>query len=94
LSDTQLTKNKHMTEEERQEIQECLEHDMTFKAIGKRIGKDQTTVSKEVKKHLTRKESTVRRRNKDGTPVKNGTCTQLLKAPFVCNPCAKRHNNC
>ena len=39
---------KHLTEEDRQEIQDCLNHGMTFKQIARRIGKDQTTVSKEV----------------------------------------------
>ena len=43
------SKNKHMTLQDRIEIQECLSKGMTFKAIGQRIGKDQTTVSKEVK---------------------------------------------
>ena len=46
-------KNKHMTIEDRQEIMECLDKGMTFKAIAQRIGKDPTTISKEVKKHLT-----------------------------------------
>ena len=45
-------KYKHMTLEDRIEIQECLSKDVTFKDIGKRISKDQTTISKEVKKHL------------------------------------------
>ena len=44
-------KNKHMTLDDRMEVQECLEKSMTFKAIGRRIGKDPTTVSKEVKLH-------------------------------------------
>lgn len=44
-----LKKNKHMTLDERIEIQECLNKGMTFKAIAQRIGKDPTTVSKEVK---------------------------------------------
>ncbi len=35
---------KHLTEEDRQEIQDCLNHGMTFKQIARRIGKDQTTV--------------------------------------------------
>ena len=43
---------KHLTDEQRMEIQECLYHGMTFKAIGRRIEKDQTTVSKEVKGHM------------------------------------------
>jgi len=46
-------KNKHMTLEDRIENQECLDHGMTFKAIAKRAGKDQTTISKEVKKHMS-----------------------------------------
>ena len=37
-------KHKHLTIEERDEIQACLDHGMGFKAIGQRIGKDQTTV--------------------------------------------------
>jgi len=45
-------KGKHLTLDERIEIQECLNHGMTFKDISKRIGKDQTTVSKEVKRHI------------------------------------------
>ena len=44
-------KNKHMNLDERIEIQECLNKGMTFKAIGQRIGKDPTTVLKEVKLH-------------------------------------------
>ena len=35
-------KNKHLTLEDRIEIQECLQKGMTFKAISKRIGKDTT----------------------------------------------------
>lgn len=43
-------KNKHMTLDDRIEIQECLSKGMTFKAIGERIGKSQTTISREVKR--------------------------------------------
>jgi IS30 family transposase len=80
----QARKSKHLMEEEREEIQECLNHGMTFKAIGKRIGKDQTTVSKEVKRHLVIKESGMRRRMEDGTAMRNVPCPKLVKAPFVC----------
>ena len=34
-------KNKHLTLEDRNTIQQCLEHGMTFKAIAAQIGKDQ-----------------------------------------------------
>ena len=71
------SKNKHMSFEERLEIQECLEHGMTYKAIAKRIGKDPTTVSKEVKKHVTVVSSSVKRRQPDGTLFEGiGTSTE------------------
>jgi len=80
-------KNKHMTLDERIEIQECLDKGMTFKAIGQRIGKGQTTVSKEVKKHFEIYTNSFCKTNE--------CCPKHLKAPFVCNGCPKRnHSNC
>jgi len=87
-------KNKHLTMEDRIEIQECLNHGVTFKATAARIGKDQTTVSKEVKRHLVVKPSPIKRMREDGTPVENPPCPKLLKAPFVCNPCDRRSQSC
>ena len=49
---TNETKNKHMTLQNRIEIQECLSKGMTFKSIAKRIGKSAATVSGEVKGHM------------------------------------------
>ena len=90
-----LTKrNKHLTFEERLEIQECLNHGMTFKATAARIGKDQTTVSKEVKRHLVVKTSSLKLMNESGISVESPLCPKLLKAPFVCNPCDKRNRSC
>lgn len=80
-------KNKHMTLQERIEIQECLSKGMTFKAIARRIGKDPTTVSREVKQHSAL--------HRNGFVKTDETCPLLLKAPFVCNGCDKRaHSNC
>jgi IS30 family transposase len=93
MADLISKKNKHMILDDRIEIQDCLNHGMTFKAIAQRIGKDQTTVSKEVKKHLTVETSTVSWVNRSGT-AENPICPSLLKAPFVCNPCKKRHTRC
>ena len=87
-------KSKHLTLEDRTEIQACLDHGMTFKATSRRIGKDQTTVSKEVKKHLSVRPDTVKRLGRGGSPIAPEACPLLLKTPFVCNPCAKRHSNC
>ena len=94
MPELKSTQNKHLTQENRQEIMECLEKGMTFKAIAKRIGKDQTTISKEVKKHLTIIEMSVKQTKSDGTPIEERRCPLLLKAPFVCNPCEKRRRQC
>lgn len=75
-------KNKHMTLDDRLEIQDCLNHRMTFKAIAQKIGKDQTTISKD----LTVEASPISRINRSGA-AENPICPSLLKAPFVCNPC-------
>ena len=80
-------KNKHMTLDDRIEIQECLNKGMTFKAIAKRISKDPTTVSKEVKLHGQTYANSFTKTDE--------CCPLLLKAPFVCNGCPKRtHSNC
>jgi IS30 family transposase len=87
-------KNKHLSLDDRMEIQECLNHGATFKAAAARIGKDQTTVSKEVKRHIVVKAPAFRQMKEDGTPIGAPPCPKLLKAPFVCNPCDSRHKSC
>jgi len=94
MSELIRVKNKHLKLYERIEIQQCLDHGMTFKAIGTRIGKDQTTVSKEVKKHIAVNPTAVRRTDRDGNLAPPELCPSLLKAPFVCNPCKRRHAHC
>ena len=80
-------KNKHMTLEDRIEIQECLSKGMTFKAIAARISKDPTTVSKEVKLHS--------RAYTNSFVKTDECCPKLLRAPFVCNGCEKcRYASC
>ncbi|NLO14928.1 MAG: IS30 family transposase [Clostridiales bacterium] len=94
MTDLKTTRNKHLTLETRIEIQGCLDHGMTFKAIGSRIGKDQTTISKEVKKHITVRATNCIKRNEQGEELPHEPCPLLLKAPFVCNPCSKRIYGC
>ena len=79
---TKSTKGTHLTFDDRIEIQDCLNHGMTFKAIGKRLNKDQTTISKEVKRSLAVKPTTIIKKDKDGNIISN-ICPILLKAPFV-----------
>lgn len=94
MPDLNSKKNKHMTLDDRLEIQECLNHGMTFKAIAARIGKDQTTISKEVKKHIIVSDSGVKKFDKNKNPIAPELCPHLLKSPFVCNPCKQRHYRC
>ena len=79
-----MTKHKHLTLSDRNDIQLGLKCGETFKAIGQLILKDPTTVSKEVKRNRLVRESTC-----DKLP-----CPLLDKAPFVCNGCPKRRQNC
>ena len=53
-----MTKHKHLTLSDRNDIQLGLERGETFKAIGQLILKDPTTVSKEVKRNRQVREST------------------------------------
>ena len=79
-----MTKHKHLTLSDRNDIQLGLERGETFKAIGQSILKDPTTVSKGVKRNRQVRESTCH----------NLPCPLLDKAPFVCNGCPKRRQNC
>ena len=74
-------RNKHMTIDDRIKIQECLSKGMTFKASGQRVGKDQTTVSKEVKLHGKTYNNSFTKTDE--------CCPKFLKAPFVCSGCSK-----
>ena len=79
-----MTKHKHLTLSDRNDIQLGLERGETLKAIAQSILKDPTTVSKEVKRNRQVRESTCH----------NLPCPLLDKAPFVCNGCPKRRQNC
>ena len=79
-----MTKHKHLTLSDRNDIQLGLERCETFKAIGQLILKDPTTISKEVKRNKQVREYT----------SNNLPCPLLNKAPFVCNGCPKRRQNC
>ena len=86
MKEKENKKNKHMTLEDRIEIQECLNKGMTFKAIAQRKGKDPTTVSKEVKLHG--------KTYTNSFTTTDEICPKLLKAPFVCNACNKKNWTC
>ena len=83
MTENNSTYAKHLTLDDRNEIQDGLRLGMTFKAIARHIGKDPTTVSKEVKKHMKTHKTA---QCTDDTAM----CPVLVKAPYVCNPCQKR----
>ncbi|MFQ9798036.1 MAG: helix-turn-helix domain-containing protein [Clostridia bacterium] len=56
---------------------------MTFKAISQLVQKDPTTISYEIKHH--------RQEHRNSFTYDHEPCPLLLKAPFVCNGCSKRH---
>ena len=86
--------NKHLTLDERSEIQIGLNRGDTFKSIGAKIGKDPTTVSKEVKKRFIIKPTTVVHKDKYGQAIATPICPQHLKAPYVCNGCSRKSLRC
>jgi len=85
MQENNSTAIKHLTLDDRIEIQNGLYNGLTFKAIAKKIGKDPTTVSKEVKKHIQIHKPL-------NCVTQSHTCPALLKPPYICNPCYKRRN--
>lgn len=78
--------SKHMTLEQRIQIEANLKVNSTCKHIAKEIGMDERTVSREIK--LRRIPQTNGKYNvgkKDDEP-----CKSIIKFPFVCNGCKKR----
>ena len=82
---TNEKKYKHLTPEDRRQIEECLGKRMTFKSIGKLLQKDPTTISYEIKHH--------RIEHRNSFSKLSETCPNLLKAPFVCNGCQKKSSS-
>ena len=46
-----MEKNKHLTAEDRKIIEVSLDHNKSYAGIARDLGKDPTTISKEVKAH-------------------------------------------
>lgn len=97
-----MSKNKHMTLEDRTTIQTELDKGTSFKKIGLLLGKDCTTISKEVRNHI-RKEKTgaagrafndclVNLRHECSIRSICPKCSSLSKRP--CWSCGKCIGNC
>ena len=80
-------KNKHLSFDDRLEIEKGLKENKSFKAIGNIINKDCTTVAKEIKNHIIFKEvGTVGRKHFD---CKKGKNCPFRQKGTLCN-----FNNC
>lgn len=76
-------KYKHLSFEDRCVIEEFLNHGFNFSQIANRLGKDRTSISKEILKH----------RFLRGTASPDRPCCFESKVPYVCNACDK-FNHC
>lgn len=76
-------KNKHMVLNDRYTIEHSLNNKISFKGIGRLLGKDCTTISKEVKSHLVYE--------KKGAPYKSFNDCRLR---FVCHHYADTCTHC
>ena len=80
-------KNKHLSFDDRLEIEKGLKENKSFKAIGTIINKDCTTISKEIKNHIVFKYvGTVGRKHFD--------CKQGKNCPFRQKGTLCNFNNC
>jgi transposase, IS30 family len=74
---------KHLTLEQRMDIQLGLKEGLSLKALSERINKSPRTISNEIKTHLERKEN-----NKFMlTQTQKHVCHQHLRYPYVCDAC-------
>lgn len=95
-----MAKHRHLTLQEREEIEHGLDHRESFKQIGRNIDKDPSTIAKEVKSHLTVVESggyerpynpCVFRRNCEHT---NDLCPSKKCHRSKCSLCSECFRHC
>ena len=79
-----IKKNKHLSFEDRCVIEEFLNYRYSFTKIANRLGKDRTTISRDIKKH---------RFLRSIWNCNNEPCCYEDKPPYVCNGC-KKYNYC
>lgn len=79
-------KHKHLTLSVRTDIQMGIEQGRLVCHIATNIGKDPSTISKEVRQNHIVKKTTV--------TYNYEACPLLKRAPYVCNNCPKKRINC
>lgn len=97
-----MKKGLHLTLDDRCSIANGLNNRYSFKAIANTLEKDCTTISKEVKKHITISQSGCSGRVYNNCVLAPTVSImyqlevylRLSKPNYVCNGCPKKHNLC
>lgn len=99
MEDTIMANNKHLSLSERIRIEQLLNDRYSFKAIGRDLGKDCTTISKEVKNHiLFKKSGCIGKAFNDC--LNRSTCSLHSLCPTnncgnrLCKCCSRCHHHC
>ena len=79
-----MSKNAHLTYDERLTIQKSLAEHLSFKEIGLIVGKDPSTISKEVRSHLT-----IVEKDSYNPCALRRECTH---SKDICRPCNQRYS--
>lgn len=85
-----MTKHKHLSLDDRFFIKAQLDSGNSFNVIANKLGKDPSTISKEIKKRTSLSNLSCKK-DSSGNPV---VCPKLSKPPFVCNGCEKYSFRC
>ena len=80
----------HLSKEQRDIIQHLINQGKTFSYISKSIGKDRTTIAKEIKRNRYIKSNFYDAFDKKGINQSIEKCDHLLKPPYVCNNCLNK----
>ena len=83
-----MTKNKHLTKENRHAISSYLDKNYSFKRIAEKLHKDCTTISKEVRNHIV-----FRKVGAYGRPYNACLHRKSCDMRLLCTPCTARTKN-
>ena len=82
-----MTNQEHLTKEQRDVIQYLINQGKTFTYISESIGKDRTTISKEIRRNRYIKSKFYSEFDKIGITKSIDNCNKLKNPPYVCNNC-------